>query len=278
MFQYPVFITCINHAIFACLCCYNRLVPLKLIQVNIEGSKHWDKVLPFLESEQADVLCLQEVFDYELEKLEAMGYQTVFAPISTKPRGLIDGNSPAPEGIALCSKIPFRWHDISAYYDAPHGYELQPQDGGDKRPYTNQQVVAMAIETEEQEYVLATTHFTWTPDGSASPDQDTDLISLLNYLDRFPALILTGDFNAPRGFNRVYDQLARRYQDQVPTSITSTIDVDLHRNGHIPKERARMEQFVVDYIFSTPDYLVEDIRLQCGVSDHCALVAQISRA
>jgi exonuclease III len=32
---------------------------MKLININIEGDKHFDTVIPFLEKEKPDVLCLQ---------------------------------------------------------------------------------------------------------------------------------------------------------------------------------------------------------------------------
>ena len=36
--------------------------PLKLVSTNIEGNRHLDKILPFLQKSKADVICLQEVY------------------------------------------------------------------------------------------------------------------------------------------------------------------------------------------------------------------------
>ena len=75
-----------------------------------------------------------------------------------------------------------------------------------------------------------------------------------------------GDFNAPRG-GEVFDQLASHYSDCVPPEITTTIDQELHR--------AKGLQYVVDSIFSTDQYRLEDVRVQSGVSDHCALIGRV---
>ncbi|MEA2056412.1 MAG: hypothetical protein U9O78_01685, partial [Patescibacteria group bacterium] len=43
---------------------------MKLISVNIEGDKHLDKVLPFLKKEQANVICLQEIYEHQQKNFE----------------------------------------------------------------------------------------------------------------------------------------------------------------------------------------------------------------
>jgi len=43
---------------------------VKLISLNIEGDKHLDdKILPFFDKEKPDVLCLQEVFAKDIQKI-----------------------------------------------------------------------------------------------------------------------------------------------------------------------------------------------------------------
>ena len=43
---------------------------MKLISLNIEGDKHLDdKILPFFDKEKPDVLCLQEVFAKDIQKI-----------------------------------------------------------------------------------------------------------------------------------------------------------------------------------------------------------------
>lgn len=259
---------------------------LKLIQLNIERNKHWDKVLPFLEREDADVLCLQEIFACDIPKLEMLGYRCQFGQIATFPYDFEKPDELFPQGVVLASRPPLHEAAVHHYYAAPQPELPQALQGSsaltltaeDKRAMTHQTVVTGAVQMNNTQFVIASTHFTWTRQGRVANDfQKHDMQSLLEYLKRYPSLLLTGDFNIPRHQNELYEQLAQRYQDHVPESVTSTMDVDVHYAGHIPEIRADLEQYVVDYIFSTPDYQVKNVRTQFGVSDHCALIAEVSK-
>jgi endonuclease/exonuclease/phosphatase family metal-dependent hydrolase len=114
------------------------------------------------------------------------------------------------------------------------------------------------------------THFTWTPDGNPNEAQRHDLAVLLDVLKKYPELVLCGDFNIPRASNELYRLLAERYTDHVPPEIHNSLDPQYHRKPSLVH--------MVDYIWSTPHYCVEGVRVVCGVSDHCAIVAEVSRA
>jgi exonuclease III len=43
---------------------------IKLITLNIEGDRHLDRVIPFLQKENAHVVCLQEVLQSNVELLK----------------------------------------------------------------------------------------------------------------------------------------------------------------------------------------------------------------
>ena len=60
---------------------------LKLACINIEGDKHLERVKNFLEKEQAEVICLQEVFEKDIESLKSTLYPYhIFAPMMKLPR------------------------------------------------------------------------------------------------------------------------------------------------------------------------------------------------
>ncbi len=92
---------------------------------------------------------------------------------------------------------------------------------------------------------------------------------MLKILTKIPELILCGDFNSPRGGGGIYDRLATQYRDHIPAHITTTIDGQLHRAGPL--------QFVVDGLFSSPEYLVNQVQVVGGLSDHMAIVAKLSK-
>ena len=67
------------------------------------------------------------------------------------------------------------------------------------------------------------------------------------------------DTNAPRG-TFIFDDLAKNYKDNIPESLSSTLDPILHR--------AKGIEYVVDCVFSTKNYEVSDVKIHEGVSDH----------
>ena len=91
---------------------------------------------------------------------------------------------------------------------------------------------------------------------------------MLNKLNSFLGnILLIGDFNSPRG-KEVFTRLSCRYIDNMPKSLTTTLDKKYHRS----KENIK---FVVDGIFSSPSLKVEHIKVVDGVSDHMAIVTSI---
>ncbi|HEY5810705.1 MAG TPA: endonuclease/exonuclease/phosphatase family protein, partial [Povalibacter sp.] len=89
-------------------------------------------------------------------------------------------------------------------------------------------------------------------------------------LAAYPDYVLCGDFNAPRGrplFSLFTDELG--LTDHLPPTVTTTIDPQLHRAGAL--------QLVVDTIFSTPHYQVEDVQVLEGISDHKGILATLRR-
>jgi hypothetical protein len=65
--------------------------------------------------------------------------------------------------------------------------------------------------------------------------------------------------------------LADKYSDQIPVDIKTTLDASIHRSGSKPD----FPEFVVDGLFTAGKYKVSDVRVVSGVSDHCALIANI---
>ena len=64
--------------------------------------------------------------------------------------------------------------------------------------------------------------------------------------------------------------MSDRFKDNIPLRYTTSIDPNLHRAGAL--------ELMVDGLFSTPGYVVSDVALHSGVSDHCAITCAISRA
>lgn len=239
---------------------------LKLINLNIEGDQHLPQVIEFLKKEKAEVVCLQEVLKDNIPALIARtDYQVKFFPMTRVVDPTIWAQSVRGEaGVAILTKLKIIQHG-STYYFGGIG-EMPTFNVND---FTNVwRILAwIEIEKDSQKYLIANTHFTWTPEGKSTPKQFQDLENLLKILDNLGEFVLCGDFNAPRG-GEIWNELAKRYQDNIPPDIKTTIDPKLHRVGPL--------QLVVDGLFSTPKYQVENVKVVSGLSDHQAVVGEIT--
>ncbi len=242
---------------------------IKLISLNIEGNKHLeDRVLPFLLKRKPEVVTLQEVFLSDVPKIEeALGMNGIFIPMADvnyenehlPARGLW--------GILHLTKL----NAVEASYQYYYGIEDEiPKFFANQDPNSmNRVLVWQVVEKEGQFYRFATTHFTWSKDGQTIDLQKQTYQSMNEILKTFPDVVLTGDFNAPRG-REIFTNLSKSYTDNIPQDITTTIDNNLH------KAKANI-QFVVDGCFTSEEYKASEVEVVDGVSDHMAVVATISK-
>lgn len=251
---------------------------MKLLSLNIEGHKHLDKVIPFLQKEQTDIVCLQEVFKSDLPRLaEALGNLPgstipIPAPIPVvvfSPMVIVDGpnrvNFPllGEIGLAIISKFPIESSSTLYYHgsqDAIPHINMDPN-------HANRLVLAATFEGESFKGAVATTHFTWAPDGTTTAEQHQDLDNMFAKLKELPPHTLAGDFNAPRG-STIWQRLTDRYIDNIPPEIITTLDPHLHRIKNL--------NLVVDGLFSSKEYNVKNVEVVSGLSDHQAILAEIS--
>ncbi len=234
---------------------------LKLITLNIEGSKHLNKVIPFLKKEKADIICLQEVFkvDFKLIKKE-LNIDGSFFPMSNRITANNNyGQTKGIWGICILSNLK---NNINKFYYVGKGTTpLFTDDWSDDR------VLAYGtFEKNKQKYTVGTTHFCFTPDGQADDVQRIAYRKLIKFVTNFDDFILCGDLNAPKG-REIYTKFTTYLKDNLPKNIKSTIDPKLHKVKGL--------KLVVDTILSTPNYVVEKIKLKAEVSDHKALICAI---
>jgi exonuclease III len=234
---------------------------MKLISLNIEGARHRDRVNEFLEKENPDVICLQEVFVSDLHIFaKALRMYEVFAPMICAGRVEWEEAPFEVFGIGILSRTPTR-EVCTTYYQGSEEIAQRSVYHGDPDSYSR-----CTLFVTVEGVVIGTTHFTWSPNGEANAIQKVHLAAMLKILENKKDFVLCGDFNAPRG-GEIFATLAQRYKDNIPAYYTTSIDKYLHRAGDL--------QLVVDGIFSTPDYSIHDVILRDGVSDHQAVVCTI---
>jgi endonuclease/exonuclease/phosphatase family metal-dependent hydrolase len=245
---------------------------VRLTSLNIERSKHLDLVIPFLKSQSPDIVCLQELMERDIPAFESeLHMRTYFTPEKMHPAE--DDLGVMGNGIMSTYEL----NDARATYyvgEPRHLVEFDESTAESKHRTENLAVSFISVMHDGVSYTIGTTHFTWTPDGSASEQQRADMRALLKILERSGEFVLTGDFNAPRG-GEIFAKLAKRYTDNIPAQYETSIDLDLHRNGKTrPHE---LKDKMVDGLFTTAGYRARDVELHFGVSDHAAVIATISK-
>ena len=238
---------------------------MKLVSINIEAAKHLDLVRGFLELENPDVICMQEVFE-EDAKFFAKHFDLDYRYVGmTKKHDTRNSTGLGIWGLAILS----RYKILSDHTDFYVGSEdlLETYDHTDKGG-VRKALLCVEVEEDDRKWRFANTHFTWTPNGQPTEDQRVHLEKLLEFLEKYPDIILCGDFNAPRG-GEVWSKLALVYKDNIPDTVKTTVD----KNNHIAGDL----QLVVDGLFTTPEYGVSNVEVLDGLSDHCAIVAEIEK-
>lgn len=240
------------------------MTALKLITLNIEGDNHLDRVIPFLKKEDADAVCLQEVFQADTKLFEKeLGMKSVFAPMMNNFRKKWYDMAPRGFwGIAIFSKYNFQKNNSYNYF----GSALNIPEPSDDPNCVNRVLLTADIEKDKQKFTIAATHFIWSVNGTSTPLQMKGLDGLFAALDQVGDCVLCGDFNAPRGLE-TYRRIAQKFKDNIPPEVVSTLDANLHKVKNL--------KYVVDYIFSSPSYEVNDVKVAGGVSDHKAIVANV---
>ena len=248
----------------------NKNKNLKLISLNIEGHKHLAKVLDFLQAEAAEVICLQEVFGVDVPVLAAnLKMEYLFVPLSLVTKVNEHMSHALGElGLAILYRVKLLKSE-SEYYvgnrkKLPIFFENENSNS------MNRVLLWIKFEFDGQKMMLATTHFTWAPEGKFTKEQQADWLNFQQSLSKFPELILTGDFNSPRTSGGVFEQLAAKYQDHIPQEVKTTIDGRVHKSG-------KDLQLVVDGLFTSPEYLAQEVEVKRAGSDHLAVIAIISK-
>ncbi len=144
-----------------------------------------------------------------------------------------------------------------------------PELSDENNNAANRVLVWADVQAGGEIYAVVTTHFTITERGSVTDVQRKNLRKILKLLEARKEFVLCGDFNAPRG-REIFDTLASHYKDNIPKGVTTTLDRNLHRSTNLP-------EFVVDGLFTTREYKAHDVRVVSGVSDHCAIIALITK-
>ncbi|MDO8619458.1 MAG: endonuclease/exonuclease/phosphatase family protein [Candidatus Daviesbacteria bacterium] len=231
---------------------------------SLPPSWRFDSILDFIYREAPQVVLLQEVYEgSSLERIgNALGGQMVFSRYCDL--SLTDRAEEAEGwGVAIGSKLAL--FDVREhYYDrTPISPEKIVLDNGSEHAHS---LLRASLRIGSERFNFGTTHFTWHNQAEPSEHQLKDFEKLAAILKRIPDLVLTGDFNSPRGYG-IFDRLAEMYQDNIPASVDNTFDT-----GVRPKVTWKL---VVDGFFTSEHYLASNVRLVQGLSDHQGILGEV---
>jgi endonuclease/exonuclease/phosphatase family metal-dependent hydrolase len=247
---------------------------IKIASINIERSLHLPRVEAFIKHHQPDVLCLQELCERDIPFFEKlMGGKLFYAPMMLHP----SEQQLEPNGIGIIAGTPLE-NSAEYYYSGQRTpvttiefTHLDTANGGIQKSVKPESVSRVLIAATVQGFRIANTHLTVTREGESTPEQRADAAKMLTFAkteaERAGGLLLCGDFNAPRG-RATFSLIAESFIDGIPAHYTTSIDGSLHRAGQLP--------YMVDGLFHTPTYKLENATLHSGVSDHMALTATLS--
>jgi exonuclease III len=241
---------------------------MKFISINIEGNKHFERLFPFLTAEKPDVVALQEIFECDLEAIkQATGLNNcVFYPnaditlpnIHLQDRGLW--------GVAIFAKEIVDSKGL--YYFQVNPGELFVFD--EKKNGLADRVLLFAeTKVDEKVFKIFNTHFTWSGAREVNEAQRRDYIKMKEILESYDEVVLCGDLNTPRG-EEIWNDLAKKYTDNIPQEVDTTIDKNLHKSG-------KDIRLVVDALFTTHQYVAKNVKVVRNTSDHMAVVGEIER-
>lgn len=242
---------------------------MKLISLNIELNRHHELVLPFLKSENADVICLQELLeeDFDMYKKE-LGMDGVHRILNYITDNVHIESYGKREGIAIFAKniidSGFVFHvgekeDIDVSFDKYSSRE---------NIIKNRALIWADVKNNDEVFRIVTTHLTITHHGEVTSIQIEDNQRFISNIKKLGEFVLCGDTNAPRGMG-AYKKIAEEFKDNIPEKYITSLDKDLHR--------AKGLEYMVDCLFTTPKYKASEVKLHGGVSDHMAVVAEINK-
>ena len=166
---------------------------LALANINIERSHHLARVVAFLSKAAPDVVCLQELIEEDISGLcSDLGFpHHVYVPMARHP----GEDRVRLEGIGILSRFPLLETETFHYAGGGSGSDLFDLSTPDSKVRTSRYVVVMAtVAVGDNRFTIGTTHFPWTPDGSASDHQRQACDQLLAVLGH-RELVLCGHFN-----------------------------------------------------------------------------------
>jgi endonuclease/exonuclease/phosphatase family metal-dependent hydrolase len=254
---------------------YTGGMTFKFISLNLWwGGNLFDQIVEFLESEQADVIALQEVFDghdpslpERLRSMDALKARLNYphqrfahSHILAMPEGKL------PSGNALLSRFPIVDQTVTYLFEATRD---EYQDVPEQWPIFPRILQGVKLDTPAGEINVFNIHGVWDLDGdNPSEARKTMVEKTLQAVADKPNVLLTGDTNATTG-NPLLRDIDKRLTSVFGNELTSTFNMRR-------KDRPGYATAAVDHMWVSPEIKV--LSHSCpdvDISDHLPLIATL---
>ncbi|OGV95696.1 hypothetical protein A2W24_05500 [Microgenomates group bacterium RBG_16_45_19] len=216
----------------------------KLITYNVWQGRHLDKVIQFLQSEKADIVCLQEVGmrgqgqgAAEVNLFEEIKQGLGIDGIYRRYFWADEGQGKYDMGIAIYTGLPVR--EIKEFRYERRATEEILEAGGKDRYNIPRVLIGQKIGIGGGKLWVFTTHHTITPHAGVTEHQLQATKQVKGFLADYDEYILCGDMNTPYG-NENYELLSQGLAD-VSKPTEPTLHPTIHKVGY--------KRYHVDYVF-----------------------------
>jgi len=241
---------------------------MKIVSLNIEFNRHLTRVKDFLQAEQPDVVCLQEVLEPHLALFQdaTQAKFVNFAPMLHMQKHGVDDVL----GVAIFSRRSVQAWQVHHLGGKGTGRDVF-QDETVATKYTSSRFVALEakLETSSGILPLLTTHFPVTVEGGMDEFQTGVCEKFLQLVAGYETVAACGDFNAPRG-RPIFTRLATALTDNIPMHYETSLYGPFHKAAYqLP--------YMVDGLFTKGQVTARDVVLKAGMSDHHAIVGHLQQ-
>jgi len=254
---------------------------LSILQLNSNADNFWDRLIPFLTSQDFDIINLQEVAgkDTLAGNINAtrncfVVLQTILAPKYKGELAIADRFTSSQSsylGNAIFYKKEFSLvkKDILPLHQRPTPFPSDAKTFED----AGRNILHLRLQVTDAIISFLNIHAAWAKTSQEESHQTKQGEILLHYLKKVPhPFVFSGDFNLDPQQPTIQklNQLARNLTAE--NQITNTLNPRTHRAQELfPKGVA------VDYIFVSRDIEVKKFKvLEEDLSDHLGLTAEIT--
>ena len=266
---------------------------MKIICLNGWGGKLFDKLLPYLKSENPDILCIQEVVHTPTSDKEWLTYKdgshilpqraNFFRDIQTALTDHIGMFCPASQGVLWDEfmKIPSQWglatfvrksYPIIGQLQEFVHKSYSPYDYGEHPRSRNAHAVKVFDYEKGRPIVVAHMHGLRDLNGKMDTPERTaqanKFLSIANQMtQKNDALVVCGDFNV-----EPESETLRILNKAGLTELVTTRTTKGTRNSQYKKQSRFADYMLVNENINVIDF---EVVFQPEVSDHCPLILSI---